>query len=68
MDNSFTILLQGRIEPKAMDFWANNLPNSKIVVSVWDDDIQYDFPEDWNVVVNKKPVERIGKPFTLNGL
>ena len=60
MDNSFTILLQGRIEPKAMDFWANNLPNSKIVVSVWDDDIQYDFPEDWNVVVNKKPVERIG--------
>ena len=49
MDNSFTILLQGRIEPKAMDFWANNLPNSKIVVSVWDDDIQYDFPEDWNV-------------------
>lgn len=60
MDNSFTILLQGRIEPKAMDFWANNLPNSKIVVSVWDDDIHYDFPKNWNVVVNKKPIERIG--------
>ena len=60
MDNSFTILLQGRIEPKAMDFWVNNLSDSKIVVSVWNDDIQYDFPEDWNVVVNKKPIERIG--------
>lgn len=56
----YTILLQGRIEPKAMDFWVNNLPNSKIVVSCWDDDIAYDFPKDWHIVKNKKPVERIG--------
>ena len=56
----YTILLQGRIEPKAMDFWVNNLSNSKIVVSCWDDDISYDFPKGWNIVKNKKPVERIG--------
>ena len=56
----YTILLQGRIEPKAMDFWVNNLSNSKIVVSCWDDEITYDFPKSWNIVKNKKPVERIG--------
>jgi hypothetical protein len=56
----YTILLQGRIEIRAMDYWANNFPNSKIVVSIWDDDIDYDFPNDWVVVVNKKPIDRIG--------
>lgn len=75
MENSYTILLQGRIEPKAMDFWVNNLSDSKIVVSVWEDDIEYDFPQNWTIIKNKKPKERIGyKNFdlqlisTINGL
>jgi len=71
----YTILLQGRIEKKTMDFWSKNFKNKNICVSIWEDDIEYDFPKNWSVVRNKKPIERIGyKNFdlqlisTINGL
>ena len=71
----YTILLQGRIEKRAIDFWVNNYPNENICVSIWEDDIDYNFPKNWIVVKTKKPIERIGyKNFdlqlisTINGL
>lgn len=71
----YTILLQGRIEKRAIDFWVNNYPNKNICVSIWEDDIDYNFPNNWTVVKTKKPIERIGyKNFdlqlisTINGL
>lgn len=71
----YTILLQGRIEKRAMDFWKNNFSHENICVSIWEDDIEYDFPNQWKVIKSKKPYERIGyKNFdlqlisTINGL
>lgn len=55
----YSILLQGRIEPKAMEFWVTNYHTKNIYVSIWDDDIEYAFPKTWVIIKNKKPKERI---------
>lgn len=74
---NYTILLQGRIEKKAIDFWKTHFSNENICISIWEDDpeVNYKFPKKWNVIINKKPIERIGyKNFdlqllsTINGL
>ena len=57
---NYTILLQGRIEKRALDFWANNFANENICISIWEDDIEYYFPKNWTIVKNKKPIERLG--------
>jgi hypothetical protein len=55
----YSILLQGRIESKSMDFWVNNYKDKKIYVSIWEDDIDYNFPKNWQIIKNKKPNPRL---------
>ena len=59
--DDFSIILQGRIDKESMDFWKKNFKDStNIIVSVWEDDIQYRFPKAWKVIKTPKPTKRIG--------
>ena len=55
----YSILLQGRIEPKSMKHWVDNYKDKKIYVSIWEADVSYDFPKKWKIIKNKKPNPRL---------
>jgi hypothetical protein len=62
----YTILLQGRLEKRTMDFWVKNYSNSNICVSIWEDDIEYNFPKKWTIVKSKKPNPRLTEHYNLD--
>ena len=55
-----TILLQGRINKECIDLWIKNYENSKVVLSVWEDEdlTNIQFPDSWKLIVNQYPLIR----------
>lgn len=55
-----TILLQGRIDKECIDLWIQNYKNSKVVLSVWEDEnlAGFKFPQNWKLLVNQYPLTR----------
>lgn len=64
----FTILLQGRINKECLELWIENHKDTKVVLSVWEDEIldEYKFPKNWTIVVNQYPLVRFWKQANLD--
>ena len=56
----YTILLQGKINEEALNLWIKNHSESKVVLSIWEDEdlSSFNIPEKWNVVINHYPFIR----------
>ena len=56
----YTILLQGKINEEALNLWVKNHSESKVVLSIWEDEdlSSFNIPEKWNVVINHYPFIR----------
>ena len=56
----YTILLQGKINEEALNLWIKNHSESKVVLSIWEDEdlSLFNIPEKWNVVINHYPFIR----------
>lgn len=66
--DKYTILLQGRVNKEALSLWIKNHQNSKVVLSVWEDEdlSSYRIPKSWEVVVNQYPLIRFAPNSNLD--
>jgi len=56
----YTILLQGKINEETLNLWIKNHSESKVVLSIWEDEdlSSFDIPKKWKVVINHYPFIR----------
>lgn len=66
--NKYTILLQGKVNKETLSLWIKNHQNSKVVLSVWEDEdlSSYQIPKSWEVVVNQYPLIRFAPNANLD--
>jgi hypothetical protein len=67
-NDGYTILLQGRIDKKTLKLWIKNHKDSKVILSIWEDEdlSKFNIPTNWKVVVNQYPLIRFAPTANLD--